>query len=164
MTEIPQLKKLKINRFFLLVGSLLPDIVDKPLFLFGFGNGRFFSHNLLFLIISFSIVYLSSKRNKYISFSFLTGLIIHIILDIPHVPLFYPFISYEFTYLEDPLQNWVLTLLKNPFILITEIMGFLFVIFILVKYKLYHIKDIMNYLKGNNQILTQNSKIINSNN
>ena len=164
MTEIPQIKKLKINRFFLLVGSLLPDIVDKPLFLFGFGNGRFFSHNLLFLIISFSIVYLSSKRNKYISFSFLTGLIIHIILDIPHVPLFYPFISYEFTYLEEPLQNWILHLLKNPFILITEITGFLFIIFILVKYKLYHIKDIMNYLKGNNQILTQNSKTINNNN
>ena len=157
-TEVPQIKKLKINRFSLLIGSLLPDIVDKPLFLLGLGNGRFLSHNLLFITISFLIVYFSSKRNKAISFPFLAGLIFHLILDIPHVPLFYPLVSYEFHFVEEPLLYWIRQLWTNPFVLITEIIGLLFIIFILIKNKLYHIKEISDYLRGKNQTFTQSPK------
>ena len=159
-TEIPQIKKLKINRYSLLIGSLLPDIVDKPLFLLGFGNGRFFSHNLLFVIISFLIVYFSSRKNKTISFSFLAGLFFHLILDIPYVPLFYPFIAYEFRFVEEPLLYWIKQLWTNPIVLITETIGLLFIIFILIKNKLYHMKEISDYLRGQNQAFTKSSKEI----
>ena len=108
--------------------------------------------------MSFLIVYFSSKRNKSISLPFLAGLIFHIILDIPHVPLFYPFISYEFHYVEEPLLYWLKQLWINPFVLITEIIGLLFIIFILIKNKLYHIKEISDYLRGINQTFTQGSK------
>ncbi|NVM34758.1 MAG: metal-dependent hydrolase [Candidatus Lokiarchaeota archaeon] len=159
-TEIPQIKKLKINRLSLLIGSLLPDIIDKPLFLLGLGNGRFLSHNLLFMTISFLIVYFSSKRNKNISFPFLAGLIFHLILDIPYVPLFYPFISYEFHYLEEPLLYWLRKLWTDPFVFITEITGLLIMLFILIKNKLYHKKEISDYLRGVNQTFTKSSKEI----
>jgi len=157
-TEIPQIKKLKINRYSLLIGSLLPDIIDKPLFLLGFGNGRFLSHNLLFIIISFLIVYFSSRKNKSISFPFLAGLIFHLILDLPYVPLFYPFISYDFHFVEKPLLYWIKQLWTNPIVMITEITGILFMIFILIKNKLYHMNQISDYLRGINQTFTQSSK------
>ncbi|MFX0036222.1 MAG: metal-dependent hydrolase [Candidatus Hermodarchaeota archaeon] len=155
LAEIPQIKKFKINKFSLLIGSLLPDIIDKPIFLFGLGNGRFFSHNLLFIIISFLIVHLISKRKLHVSFPFLVGLTFHMLLDLPYVPLFYPFVSYNFISIEEPLQYWLKTLLTNPFIIITEVMGVLGLFFIFIKNKLYYIKEIMNYLKGINYEVIQ---------
>ena len=149
--EIPIIKKYKINRWALIIGSLLPDIIDKPILLLGLGNGRFFSHNLLFIIISFLLVFLISKRNLEISFPFLIGLAIHLILDLPYVPLFYPFITYNFKTVEEPLKYWFNALFTNPIVLTTEIIGFAILIFILIHNKLYHTEDIKNYLKRNLQ-------------
>lgn len=78
------------------------------------------------------------------------------LLDLPYVPLFYPFITYEFISIEEPLKYWFEALLTNPFIIITEIMGLLGFIFILIRNKLYHIKDIVKYLKGINYKVIQN--------
>ncbi|MFW9902060.1 MAG: metal-dependent hydrolase, partial [Candidatus Thorarchaeota archaeon] len=95
---MPRIKQFKINRFSLIIGALLPDIIDKPLFLLNLADGRLLSHNLLFVIVSFLIVHLFTKGNKYVSLPFLIGISSHIILDLPFVPLFYPFISYNFYY------------------------------------------------------------------
>ena len=45
----------------LMIGSLTPDIIDKPLAFFGFGGGRSITHTLLvFLILSITgLLYLS---------------------------------------------------------------------------------------------------------
>lgn len=142
----------------MIIGALLPDIIDKPLFLLDLGGGRLYSHNLLFVIVSFLIVHFSSKRNKSISLPFLFGLISHLILDLPYVPLFYPFFSYDYYYIEEPLTYWFRKLWTDPFVIITEIMGLLFILFIVIRNKLYHIRDITNYLKGFNQTLIQISK------
>jgi len=79
-------------------------------------------------------------------------------LDLPYVPLFYPFISYDFHYLEEPLLYWLKQLWTNPIVMITEITGLLFMIFILIKNKLYNIKQISDYLRGINQNFKQISK------
>ena len=46
---------------FIIIGSMLPDIIDKPLgmFILGdtFSNGRIFAHTLLFFIILFSLYF-----------------------------------------------------------------------------------------------------------
>ncbi len=158
LTEIPRIKRLKINRVSLIIGALLPDIIDKPLFLLDLGGGRLYSHNLLFVIISFLIVHFSSNRNKSISFPFLFGLISHIILDLPYVPLFYPFLSYDFYYIEEPFLYWLMKLWTDPLVIITEISGILFLLFIVIHNNLYHKRDIINYLIGFNQTLIQISK------
>lgn len=137
---------------------MIPDIIDKPLFLLGLGYGRLYSHNLLFVLISFLIVYISTKRNKSISFSFLYGLISHIILDLPFVPLFYPFVSYDFYYIEEPLIYWLRKLYTDPVVISTEVSGILCIIFIIKSNKLYHKSDIINYLTGANQQLIQISQ------
>ena len=156
ISEIPIIKKYKINRFALIIGSLLPDIIDKPLFLLGLANGRFFSHNLLFTIISFLIVFLVSKRNLEISLPFLAGMVLHLLLDLPYVPLFYPFITYKYIIVEEPLLYWFNALFTNPIVLSTEIIGIAILIFILIHNKLYHVEDIKNYLKGSSQITIKN--------
>lgn len=140
-----------MNRFALIVGSLLPDIVDKPILLLGLGNGRQISHNLLFILICFLFCYIITKRNLKISLPFLIGMSFHLLLDLPYVPLFYPFIPYNFTRIEEPLTFWFSALFTNPIIIITEVIGIIILLFILLTNRLYHLKDIINYLKGYSQ-------------
>ncbi len=149
-TEIPRIKKLKFNRFALLIGSVLPDLIDKPLLLLGFGTGRYFSHNLLFVLISFFTLFLLTKKNIRMSLPFLCGVSIHLILDIPYVPFFYPFILYEDILIGEPILFWMEAYLTKPLIQITEIAGVIFFAYILIKNKLYHLKEIKDYLKGKN--------------
>ena len=73
---------------------------------------------------------------------------IHLILDLPEVPLFYPFIMYDFIMIEDPFGLWLYTLFTNPVVYLTEITGVLIFIFIVINNKLYSRKEIMNYLKN----------------
>lgn len=148
ISEIPVIKKLEINRFSLIIGSLLPDIIDKPLLLLGLGTGRLLSHNLFFSFIAFLILFKFTKRNLRISIPFLAGMIIHLILDIPKVPLFYPLISYDYLFLEEPISFWFSQLFSNPVVIMTELIGVTIIIFIVVNNKLYHMKDINEYLKG----------------
>ncbi len=146
----------------MIIGALLPDIIDKPLVLLGIADGRSFSHNLLFVIISFLIIHFCTKGNRSISLPFFSGLIAHLILDLPFVPLFFPFISYDFYYIEEPLIYWLRKLRTDPLVIITEIAGIVSIIFIIKYNKLYHFSDITNYLKGINQISIQSSKDINA--
>lgn len=150
ISEIPVIKeKLEFNRFALLIGSIFPDIIDKPIFLLGLGNGRFFSHTIFFILINFVILFLITKRNLKVSFPFLAGMSIHLILDFPKVPLFYPFILYDFVILEEPLGYWFSQLFTNPIVIITESIGIASLIFIIIHNKLYHVKDIKSFFKGN---------------
>lgn len=115
--------------------------------------GRSFSHSLLFLFVSFLIVHFVTKRNKSISLALFTGITAHMILDLPDVPFFYPFISYEFPIVEEPILYWFIKLFTDPFTLITEITGILFIGYIVINNKLYQRNDLSNYLKGTHQSL-----------
>lgn len=148
--ELPLVKKrFEFNRFALIVGSLFPDIIDKFLLFLNLGSGRGISHTILFILISFVILHFITKGRKSISIPFLVGMVVHLILDLPEVPLFYPFIMYEFIIIEDPLGVWLHTLSNNPVVYLTEITGILIFLFILINNKLYSRKEITDYLKCN---------------
>ena len=148
--ELPLVKKrFEFNRFALIIGSLFPDIIDKFLLFLNLGSGRGISHTILFILISFVILHFITKGRKSISIPFLVGMVVHLILDLPEVPLFYPFIMYEFIIIEDPLGVWLHTLSNNPVVYLTEITGILFFLFILINNKLYSRKEITDYLKCN---------------
>ena len=81
----PRLKYV-INLRYLIIGSLLPDLIDKPIgrviFATSLENGRIIGHTLLFCFILCLIgVYLYKKRadNRYLSLSL--GSFIHLIQD-----------------------------------------------------------------------------------
>jgi len=148
--ELPLVKKrFEFNRFALIVGSLFPDIVDKSLLFLNLGSGRGISHTILFITISFLFLHFITKGRKSISIPFFVGMIIHLILDLPEVPLFYPFVMYDFIMIDDPIGLWLYTLFNNPVVYLTEITGVLIFIFIVINNKLYSIKEITNYLKSN---------------
>ena len=159
--ELPLIKKkFEFNRFSLIIGSLFPDIVDKSLLFLNLGSGRGISHTILFLLISFAILHFITKGSKSISIPFFVGMVIHLILDLPEVPLFYPFIMYEIIMTYDPFGQWLYTLFNNPVVYLTEIAGILILFFILIKNKLYNIKEIVSYLENNNlQSLDLNYRI-----
>jgi len=97
----------------LLIGSLLPDIIDKPIgqFFFRgiFSNGRIFSHSLFFLvIISFIGFYLYKHRSRIWLLTLSFGTFMHLILDQmwrnPHT-LLWP--VYGFTFEKGYISDWI---------------------------------------------------------
>ena len=76
----------QIDYRLVLVGSLLPDIIDKPLTLLLFGTilngGRLFCHSLLFLVIlSLAAVYFYNRRGTTWLLALSFGTFFHLILD-----------------------------------------------------------------------------------
>lgn len=81
----PRLKSI-INLKYLIIGSLLPDLIDKPIgrviFATSFENGRIIGHTLLFCFILCLIgayLYKNKAENRYLSLSL--GSFIHLIQD-----------------------------------------------------------------------------------
>jgi len=80
-----------------MVGGILPDIVDKTLFITGLAPcGRFFAHSIFFGPIIAGISFLITRR-KDLSLALLLGCYIHLILDMRYfLPWFYPLVQYTF--------------------------------------------------------------------
>jgi inner membrane protein len=121
----------------LVIGSLLPDLIDKPvgqyLFKSTFNNGRIFSHSLLFLIVLSAAGWLLYKRKRETALLTLgAGTFTHLVLDqmwgIPQT-LFWPTMGWAFPKVN--LENYASGLLKamytTPDVYIPEIIGFIIV-------------------------------------
>jgi hypothetical protein len=88
---------ISLSIFSLIIGSILPDIIDKPFQLIGASpSGRFIGHTLFMGIVVSGISFLIIRK-KSISISLLFGQWFHLLQDAQHfVPWFYPFINYDF--------------------------------------------------------------------
>ena len=76
----------QIDYRLILVGSLLTDVIDRPLTLLLFGQplnpGRLFCHSLLFLVIlSLTAVYFYNRRGTTWPIALSFGIFFHLILD-----------------------------------------------------------------------------------
>jgi inner membrane protein len=120
---------------FLLIGAILPDIIDKPLGLFNIGSGRSISHTLLFFLIftlAGLILYVARKWKRLLVLA--AGILAHLILDSmwqnPHI-LFWPFYGSHFSTgnPSDWLGHWWSLLIGDPIVLICEITGFLVIVY-----------------------------------
>ena len=117
----------------LLIGSLLPDIIDKPVgqFFFRetFSSGRIFSHTLIFFtLLALVGFYLYQRYRKVWLLVLSFGTFTHLILDqmwcTPRT-LFWPFLGFGFerTDITDWLPNIAQSLLINPEVYIPELVG-----------------------------------------
>jgi len=113
------------------------------------GSGRGISHTILFTLLSFIILHIATKRKSFISLPFLIGMVTHLVLDLPEVPLFFPFIEYDFIMIEDPLSYWFYKLFNDPLVYLTEISGILIILSILIGNKLFSVKAIWDYTNRN---------------
>ena len=122
---------------FLLTGSMLPDIIDKPIGVYffreTFSNGRIFSHTMLFLI-SITIIGLLIKKysGKTWGLALSFGTLFHLILDemwLTPKTLLWPLFGSGFEKYE--IGNWVMNilrgLLENPKLYVPEIIGFVLI-------------------------------------
>ena len=123
----------KIDYRIVLVGSMLPDLIDKPIgiFILGnvFSNGRIFSHTILFhLVLLLLGLYFYRKfgRIEFLTLFFCSGF--HLVLDqmwlMPRT-LFWPL--YGWTFPKYNLTNWIPNifeaLLRDPVLRVSESMG-----------------------------------------
>lgn len=86
-----------LNFLPLLLGSILPDLIDKPLVLLGLSeSGRFIGHTLFTgIVVSLSSFVITRKKMVPISLFF--GHFVHLLEDLPFfLPWFYPFVDYDF--------------------------------------------------------------------
>lgn len=117
----------------LLIGSLLPDIIDKPvgqlLFREIFSNGRIFCHTLLFLIfITIVGIYLYWSYGKTWFLVLSSGAFAHLLLDrmwLSPKTLFWPLYGFAFEKID--LTSWTAdifhALLTDPSVYVPEIVG-----------------------------------------
>jgi inner membrane protein len=154
-SEEPARAKRSIDWRLVILGSMLPDIIDKPLgtviLADTFSNGRIFAHTLLFSLILLLIGLYLYKRGR-------TGMLVvalcsmgHLILDSMwrHTStLFWPLQGWEFPKydLSDGVASiWIEALQTNPATFIPEIIGTIITASLLV-YLLKH-RDMLNFIK-----------------
>jgi len=117
----------------LLIGSLLPDIIDKPIgqFFFKetFSNGRIFCHTLLFLIIIILIgLYLYRRRSTtwllVLSFGTFTHLVCDLMWRSPRT-LLWPIYGLAFERLDliDWMPRMLHMLVTDPRVYVPELVG-----------------------------------------
>jgi hypothetical protein len=129
----------RTNLAFLVLGSMLPDIIDKPLshLLYGtMGMGRIYAHTLLFLLlISALALYLRDGRLASLSGGVLSHLILDSMWASPVIllwPLLGPFP--QAAHLEVlPYIEILLGRLRDPFILIPECLGLAEIVYLLLE-------------------------------
>jgi inner membrane protein len=117
----------------LIIGSMLPDIIDKPVGVFffksTFDNGRIVSHTLVFLLVLLIpglFLYWQRRKSWLLALAF--GTLAHLILDqmwqSPQT-LLWPLYGWEFPrfYEPDIIGLWVSMLKSNPEVYIPEFLG-----------------------------------------
>ena len=117
----------------LLVGSMLPDILDKPIgtWLMAdiFGNGRIFGHTLLFSLILLGVgVYLFAGSRRAGILSLALGSLAHLGLDqmwLQAETLLWPLFGWSFP--KGDVSQWlegiVRSLFSKPGVYIPELIG-----------------------------------------
>lgn len=122
---VPRLKTI-IDTRYLVIGALLPDLIDKPLGMIIFAstisNGRMISHTLLFSFTLFLIgLYFYDKRRDIAIISLASGSFFHLMEDqMWNTPktLFWPLLGWSFP--KDNIANgiaFLLMLFKESFTL-----------------------------------------------
>lgn len=148
--------ELSVDYRIVLLGSILPDIIDKPIgaFLFRstFHNSRIFAHTLLFsaLLIILGLYFVHKNGTHSI---FLLGVCssIHLILDsmwlYPSI-LFWPFLGLKFP--ERPEGNWLLSgfvrLISDPGYFLPELIGFIMITYYFIR--LLKNKQLIEFIKN----------------
>ena len=116
----------------LMVGSLFPDLIDKPLEFIGFGDGRSIAHTLFVtLVVLVTGLFIFANHKKTWLLAIAIGMSTHLILDsmwlAPH-DLFWPTYGWSFpgpTYEVGFFQIslWWSTLTSNTTVELTEGIG-----------------------------------------
>ncbi|MHA1775553.1 MAG: hypothetical protein DRO88_10765 [Promethearchaeia archaeon] len=137
----------KISRFWLVLGGLLPDLIDKPLSLTfpDIFSGRGVAHAPLLWIVLIGVFFFY-KPIRSITTSTAMGIFIHLLLDIPEIPWLWPFVPFKIYH--STFQEWFNTLIHNPVVISTEILSFIGLIVLLKIKKIIFDGKILNVIQS----------------
>ncbi len=128
----PALAALRLDYRVILIGSVLPDIIDKPLWLLARDApvaSRAFAHTLLFLLLlAFVALYFWRRRGAIRPLTLLASTLVHFILDAMwQTPgtLLWPLLGWSLEVSHYTLQDSFLSMVNNPPELTAEIFGLL---------------------------------------
>jgi len=113
------------------IGVLLPDIIDKGLFVLGYAPcGKFIAHSIFFFPVAGAVSYIIT-RNKKFAVAVALGAFLHLLQDIHNdVPFLYPLKDYAFFETCDAVK-----ISFSPYVIATEAIGGVLLIFIGVFHK-----------------------------
>jgi len=125
--------KVKMDYRLIAIGSLLPDIIDKPLgmIILPLNNGRIFGHTLLFILILL-LIGLKYRKSLFLSFASFCHLIEDRMWNEPET-FFWPLLGFEFPakehlsfyeYLSRILSEYIPSL---SHVFISEVIGFIMI-------------------------------------
>ena len=125
-----------VDLAFLALGSMLPDIIDKPLGILVFGTaeqGRTLGHTLLFLMVLAALaIYLKNVRLASVSVGVLAHLVLDSMWQSPAI-LFWPLLGNIPPAQDLGVSDYILTLLyngmRNPMVWVPEVLGLSYLIF-----------------------------------
>ncbi len=141
----------------LLIGSLLPDIIDKPLgyliFSETLANGRIFCHTFLFLFLVIAVglyFHRKVKNNWLLVLSF--GIFTHLVFDqmwlAPHT-LFWPLYGWSFPPGDSNIALFIMgmlmELLSSPSTYISEIIGA--IVLLIFTWRLIRLKSLNSFIR-----------------
>ena len=149
--------KEKIDYRFLIVGSILPDLIDKPigqyLFYDTFQNGRIFAHSVMFIILLAVIAVYAERKYRFTGISVLAlGAAAHITEDqiwsSPGTAL-WPLLGWEFPRLDlmDYSDYIWYQLLHNPSAYVPEIIGLAAIAWFVWRFELCRPDRLMAFVK-----------------
>ncbi len=137
----------KIDYRLVIIGALLPDIIDKPLGLviLSYGNGRIIAHTLLFALCATAIAFYKKDMRLY---ALSGGTWLHLILDsmwLFPVTLLWPFLGNfqqgDYTIYTIPSS------LNQPYILSGEIIGIALLAYLAIRNKMYKKINLMKFIR-----------------
>ncbi|MHB8127122.1 MAG: metal-dependent hydrolase [Desulfitobacteriaceae bacterium] len=135
------LEKTKIDYRVVVISSILPDVIDKPigriLFAKTFNTGRVFGHTLLFVLILFGVGLYYWHRGRKTGWLVLAGCcLLHEVFDtmweIPET-FFWPFLGLGFYTKTE--ESWIVRgltkLMTDPTLYVPEIVGLIITLYFL---------------------------------
>ena len=128
-----------------LAGSILPDVIDKPIasvFFHGtFGTHRIFAHSIVFPMVGFAIVLISTKRGTALRrglIGLVIGVFIHLLLDAAWATpeaFWWPFFGLEFPrVLDSDLVALLGRMLADPLVWAGEALGAAYLVLLWRRY------------------------------
>ncbi len=130
-----------------IVAAMLPDIVDKTVGMIIFkeeiSNGRLFTHSIIIVglisicLFSFAIIQCGHRLKPLF---YISPIWIHLLLDRMwediHT-LFWPVFGIGFPRIDIEFSDYWTHLLSDPYIYLSEILGALIIIIIIIRYRLF---------------------------
>ena len=128
-----------------LVGSLLPDVIDKPIgsvfFHNTFGTHRLFAHSIVFPMVGLAVVLVATRRGSRMRLGLLgviIGVFVHLLLDAAWATpeaFWWPFFGWEFPKVFDSdLFSLLGRMVSEPLVWAGEVVGATYLVFLWRRY------------------------------